>query len=218
MRSAWDTYTAARARIGLNFDDGLLDTSNPDGVLSVLNGALSELASDYDWPFLYAEVPLNLNQGQDVYPVPSGWLRTGFIVLKDSGNELVWRQRRAHFEFPSPGEPRAFDTLGDRLLIAPTPDQAYRAVHGYYEHFEHIERDDDGYPTLEAQLADTDLDVPAPFDHLLVLYVAKNIALLIKDRELYQMFQTEIADIKAKNDDNRRRQQSTGRIKTRRDY
>lgn len=208
--NASDVYTAARARLGLNFPDGLLGEANTEGVAAVMNTALAEMVSDYDWPFLYAETEFEVYPGKSVYPVPDCWLRTAFLVLDGYGHELVWRQRRTHFELPPDGIPTVFDTSGDQILIAPEPDGAYKVRHGYYKGFHRI--------PVGADLEDIELPIPPPFDQLLILFTARAMSVLIKDRELHQMLSGEINEYRSRVADNRRRQQTTGRVKTRNDY
>jgi hypothetical protein len=217
MPTARYIYETALGRTGMNFEDGLLGVTNPTGVLAALNGALSELSVDHDWLFFYTEEIFTTSAGQSVYPVPTDWLRTSFLTIEEDGTELISRQRRDHFGMAD-GPPRFYDTSGDRLLIGPTPDRRYRLVHGYFSHVPKIVENTTDYDDVYAQLEDTTIDVPTPFDDLVILYTAKNQALLQKDRAAYEMLLAEIKVFRSKIEDNRRRQQSTGRIKTRQDY
>jgi hypothetical protein len=217
--TAFDLYDSAIARLGLNFPDGLVGEGNESGVLSTLNDALAELAVDHDWLFSYTESEFQTSPGVWSYPPPNGWLRTSWLILTSNGSELQPRQRRDHFRFgPERGEPRYFDTSGDRLLIAPVPDGVYRIRHGYFYSIERIERDSATWPDLYDQLREIDISVPDPYIPLVKLYVLKNVALLIKDREAHQMATEELRSYRNKVEDNRRRQQQVGRIVTREDY
>lgn len=220
MTDALSIYKSALGRIGLPFEDGLVGKDNHDSVQSAMNAGLKEMSVDHDWLYSYTERDIQFTQGVTVYPTPQGWLRTGFIVLKDSGLELMPLQRREHFRVPSTGTPRYFDTSGDKILISPAPSTAVQAVHGYFERLPVIDFDPDDpvYPDIYSYMADIDLGVPSPFDELIVLYVAKAVCVVMGDRDMHQMISSEIRDYRSKIEDNRRRQQGTGRIKSRQDY
>jgi hypothetical protein len=216
VTTAYDIYFGALSRLGLNFDDGLLGSTNSAGVLSVLNDGLAELSVDHDWLFSYVEEEMAVSSGIDAYDPPTDWLRTGWLVEKSTNTELKVRQRREHFGMTA-GMPRYFDTSGDRILVAPVPDQNYVLRHGYFTSIPRIVRDSTTWPTFYDQLQAVTLVLPAPYDTLATLYVAKNIALLQKDRELYGMIDSDLGAFRRKIEDNRRRSQAVPAIKVRPD-
>lgn len=218
MASASSLYKSALGRLGLNFPDGLVGETNEQGVLDALNDALSEVAVDHDWLFTYSEHTLETVPGQAHYSLPSTWLRTSWLVMQDTGEELVAKQRRGHFTFTGQARPRWYDTSGDKIILAPVPDGAYVIQHGYFSSYDYIERNSDDFASLYEQLDEVDIAIPDVYRPLLVLYIAKNIALLEKDRESYQMVTEEIGSFRRRIGDNRRRHQSPGMVITRDDY
>jgi hypothetical protein len=170
----------------------------------------------HDWLFSYAEEEMAVSAGNDNYSTPEDWLRTGWLVEKSTNTPLKARQRNDHFGF-SPAMPRYFDTSGDRILVAPVPDQNYILRHGYFTSIPRVVRDEEEFEALYDQLQAVTINLPAPYDTLAVLYVAKNIALLSKDREMYQMVNDSLSDYKKVVEDNRRRQQANPAIRVRPD-
>lgn len=223
MPTAKDLYLSALGRIGLPFDDGLLGVGNPTSVLAAVNAGLAEMSVDHDWLFDYAEGELEVYPGRTAYDIPSRWLRTAFLVERTSGVELRWKQRREHMRLNAPGAPQWFDTSGDQILIAPEPSTATTLIHGYFRGYDRIDQlaaygDGEDYEDVYAQLADVDITLPAPYDQLGVLFIAKAQCVILKDREHHGLIVEEIRTLKSTLSDNRRRQQATGRIKTRSDY
>ena len=217
MTTAAELYDSARATIGLNFEDGLLGTQNESAVLTVINSGLNDLSIDHNWLFSYVEEEFQTVQGLDSYDPPEEWLMTSFLVVKDLGYELTPKQRRDHFAYTGGGAPQWYDTSGDRLLIAPVPDGAYTIVHGFYTHLSNITRASTSYPVFDDQLAAVSFDIPPTYLPLAVLFIARRLCLLMKDKEHYGMVEDQIKNVTRKMDDNRMRQTRPGRISSRRD-
>lgn len=215
MTTAFDIYESARVRAGLEADDGLLDADN--SVVPLLNAAFDEMSVDHDWAFNYTEDTFTTSPGQSLYTPPTSWLRTAWIAEEDTGELLESRNRRDTLRLTGRGRPRFYDVVGDQIALAPTPSDVVSYIHAYYTETPTIIRDEDGYPDVFDQLAAVTVHMPSPYVTLAVLFLTKNIALRIKDRELYEMVNAEITDFKRRIDDNRRRQQAPGRIKTRTD-
>ncbi len=104
------------------------------------------------------------------------------------------------------------------IHLAPVPDRAYTLVHGYFTAFPPFVFDPEAEDTLEEQLEALDVPVPSPYSEALVLYVARAIALMSTDRQRYELADEALRSLNSRLADNRRRQQGTGRIKTRDDY
>lgn len=216
MTTAYDVWIGALARLGWNFEDGLLGDNDDVGVLSLLNDGLAEMSVDHDWLFAFGEETFDIEAGVDVYNTPLDWLRTSFLINQDGNYELYPLQRREHHTM-LPGVPRFYDTSGDRILIAPTPTEDGTLLHGYFTSIPRVVRNATLYPEVYDQLAAVTLNLPDPYTSLAVLYVAKNAALRIKDREAYQMVNEELASFRRKIEDNRRRQQAQPRVRARQD-
>lgn len=217
MPTALSIYKAALGRLGFSWPDGLVGVTNEQGVVSALNAAMDEMSVDHDWLFAYSEADLILSPGVSQYQPPARWLRTSFLVRKDSGEELGVRQRRMHFQLNHQGPPCWYDTSGDQIIIAPVPDTSYTLIHGYFSGFEPIVWDEESYPNIEDQLNETELSIPSPYSTALVLYVARAIAMLATDRQRYDLADDAIQKFNNRLADNRRRQQKPGRIQTRQD-
>lgn len=215
MTTAYDIFNSARIRAGLEFDDGLLDADG--SVIPLFNAAMDEMAVDHDWSFNYTEDTFQTSPGQTLYNTPVDWLRTAWVVKESTGEQLTYKNRRTTMVHTTRGEPVFYDVVGDQLALAPAPENVTRYVHAYFAKFPSLVRDSDTYADVFDQLAAEQVNIPSPFVTLASLFLTKNIALRLKDRELYQMVNEEIRDFKRRIDDNRRRATAPGRIQTRSD-
>ena len=217
MTTAADLYQRALGTLGLSFPDGLVGLTNETGALAALNGGLQDLSTKHNWQFAYEEEIIQTSPGKHAYDPPCDWLQTSMLIGLDGHFELQPRQRREHFLFPAPDRPIWYDTSGDKILLAPVPDGTYQILHGYYKRLPVIRRDTDSYETLQEQLDEEQINVPAPYDELAVLYIARRLTLLEKDREHYQMVNDQLNDYIRTISDNRMRQTRPGRVSTRKD-
>lgn len=209
MPTALELWTGARSRVGLNGPDGLLGDTNIDGVLSALNSGLSDFASTDNWDFLYRETNVSLIAGTSTYATPADHISTMFLAI---GNRLLLnRQRKQAVRYEGyGGEPAAYSVLNDTIRVYPTPTEAGTMTHGYYG----------GYAAVTgtyAGLSSVTLDIPTQFLSLAQLFVARQLAMVINDRERYQLINEQIASEKRAMQDNVLRSSSPGVVQTRGD-
>jgi len=111
--------------------------------------------------------------------------------------ELRQMQRRDSVRYyDGQGEPRFFSLLGNAIKVHPTPDAVYTIRHGYYTHIPKVTA------TTVSGLTATTLTIPAYYEGLAALFVAKHICLMFKDYNAYQAVTAEIKAQKATMDDN----------------
>lgn len=210
--TANDLWASARARIGLNFADGRLDDTNIVGVNTALNAGLADLASDHDWDWLYNEGTISVVAGTESYATPTDYMRTLWLAT-DLNEELSLRQRRDSIRFSgTTAYPRFYSVANSLIYISPIPSVSATYRHGYFTAFPEVDE------STVANLANVDLEIPTLFVPLAELFVAKQVAMMFKDYNLYQMLSGEIRELKKRIDDNSRRSLGPVAPQTRRDY
>lgn len=210
--TAGNIYYSARSTVGLNFTDGRLDDENINGVLTFINLGLSEFYMSRDWEFLYAEGTISVVAGTETYATPTNHLRTLWIA-DDTDEELRLRQRRDSIRFGSEqGDPAYYSIFNDLIYLSPIPNATATYRHGYYTHIPVVT------DNSIANLQNTTLQIPLPFQHLASLYISKQIALSLKDYNLFNTIKAEIADEHRRVDDNNRRSLGPVAPQTRKDY
>lgn len=210
--TAGNLYAAARARVGLNFADGRLDDENITGVLVLINAGLNDLSVSRDWEFLYAEGTISVVAGTESYATPTNHLRTLWIA-DDTDEELHLRQRRDHIRFGGEqGDPAYYAIFNDLIYLSPIPNATATYRHGYYTYIPAVT------DNSIANLQNTTLAIPLPFQNLAALFIAKQIALAFRDYNLYNAIKGEIADEQRRVDDNNRRSLGPVAPQTRKDY
>lgn len=199
--TAGDLYARGRAIIGLNQQDGRLDDNNIVNVIQIFNAALMEFSAENDWDFLYDETTFTTVAGVEKYLLPSEHLRTSWVA--DANNtELHLRQRRDHLRHRSQrGNPFFFSALGDYLYLSPVPSAGEQFRHGYFKHLPQL-------PDTVDAVADLDVltyKVPVIFQPMLQLFIAKHVALSLKDYDAYRMVNEELDAERRRLADNVRR-------------
>lgn len=193
-----DLWSAAKARVGLNFADGRLDDNNMAGVLAAINAGLAELALDHDWDWLYAETTHTTAAGTETYSVPTNYLRTQWLAIEDT--PLVAQSRRDAVRYYGQTAYPAFYSVSNGLIrLSPIPNGVYTVRHGYFTSFAKVSES-----TVSA-LSGVTLAIPVPFEGLAALYIAKQICLSFKDQAGYNLVIEEIRAEKQRLDDNVRR-------------
>ncbi len=202
--SAADLFARGRAVIGLNQQDGRLDDNNLDNVVQILNRALMEFSAENDWDFLYDETSFTTVVGQEKYLLPSEHLRTSWVCDSEDF-ELSLRQRREHIRHrASNGTPYFYSVLGDYIYLAPKPDAVGTYRHGYYKHLSEIPASVDAVADLDA----VQYRIPVIWQPFLQLFVAKHVALSLKDYDAFRAVSDEIATERARLSDNARKAQA----------
>lgn len=210
--TAGNLFYQARARVGLNFADGRLDDENIGGVLVMLNSGLVDLCTDHDWEWLYSEGTISVVAGTETYATPTNHLRTLWIA-DDTDEELRLRQRRDHIRFGGEqGDPAYYWIANDLIYLSPIPSNTATYRHGYYTIIPVVT------DNSIANLQNTTLQIPPPFQNLAALYVAKQIALAFRDYNLLNAIKAEINEEKRRVDDNNRRSLGPVAPQTRKDY
>lgn len=212
--SAGDLFARGRAVIGLNQQDGRLDDNNFDNVVQIINAALAEFSVETDWDFLYNEYSLNTVADVEKYLLPSDHLRTSWVATDDTGRELQLRERRENVRYRgATGTPYFYSVLGDYLYLFPVPSQAETLRHAYYGQLSELPVT----ATTIALLDNVTYEIPTQYVRLLELFIAKHVALSLKDYDGYRLVNEEIAAARRKMADNFRRALGPMRVKTR-DY
>ena len=197
--TAADLYANARSRIGLNFTDGRLDDNNVVGFNAWINAGLQELASAMDWEWLYTEGTITVVAGTESYATPTDYNRTLWISDGDV-QELSLRSRRNHIKYSGQsGYPRFYWVSNDLIYLSPVPSQAGTYKHGYYKTFAEVDE------SSISNLGNVDLDIPVQFRPLAAMFIAKHIAVGLKDYDAYRLLTEEINKEMAGIADNNRR-------------
>jgi len=208
--TAADLYRQARAKIGVNFQDGRLDENNLDGAIAAVNGGLSEFSLRQDWEFLYDEGTFNTVAGTAAYDLPTDHIRTLWLAIED--RELRQEPRSSAVRFyDGRNTPAYFSILGGKIRLSPVPDEAKTVRHGYYRHLPPVES------TSVSGFAAVEVEVPSYYVGVAVLYIAKHIALMLKDRDAYQLVTAELAGQLRVMEDNNMRSASPRSPKVRND-
>lgn len=208
MTQLSDIRTAALDVFGYNANDPLLDSTTMN---RLVNQALKQLSTEYDWPWLYAETTISIVAGTTDYAVPTRWSRTKWLFIDD--NELKFRSPKQMQRLigdntnPITGQPLFYTTVGDTSIrVGRTPDAAYTADHAYY--------------TYEATLTN-DTDEPVLFeayDDMLVMYVAKKLAMRKGEANDLNIARAEIQAWDKRVRDNVRRSSALPMMKHRQDW
>lgn len=205
-----DLWAQARARIGMNFNDGLLGDENITGVIAALNSGVADFAAADRWDWLYNEGTISVVSGTTDYDTPANHSSTLWIARQNE--QLQERQRKQSIQFyTASGTPVCYSVLNDKIRLYPTPTVTEDYRHGFYI----------GYPRVTgANLAalTASLDIPQQFLSLAELYVARKICLLVNDRERWSFVNDEIANETKNLRDDVLRASSPGVPQTRRDY
>ncbi len=179
-------YANARSRLGLNFSDSRLDDNNVAGFNAAINAGISDLCAAHDWDWLYAETTIPVVAGTESYNLPTRHLRT-LWVANDTNTELTLRQRRDAIKYAGQtGYPYFYSVLNDKMYLTPVPDSAATFRHGYYAYLAQIDA-----ANITA-LSSITYAIPDMYVALAALYIGKNIAMMFKDYDAYNMMNTEI--------------------------
>jgi hypothetical protein len=201
-----DIKTAALDVFGYNASDPLLDGTT---MTRLVNSALTQLSTEYDWPWLYAEGTIAIVAGTTDYSVPTSWTRTKWIAIEE--DELAFRSnrdlRRIIGDTSVTGQPTFYSTVGDTSIrVGRIPDAAYTADHGYF--------------VAETALS-AGTDTPAlhaAYDDYLVQHVAKKLAIRKGETRDVQTANNEIKAWEKRIRDNVRRSAAFPRVKVRNDW
>ncbi len=198
--------TAALEMAGYNTADPIIATAD---INDIIQGALDQISTEYEWPWLYAEGTITTVAGTTDYNVPTRWTRTLWLAYKHL--ELKYRSHRQmrHVigDTTVTGQPTVFTTVGDTSIrVGRIPDAVYTLDHGYV--------------TSEAVMT-SDSDQPAlddAYDDMLVWRVVKGLAIRRGDTDMLQIANIENALWTERARDNVRRTSHTTRVNARRDW
>lgn len=102
-------------------------------VTRVVNDALHEFELEHDWPWAFTSETLALVAGTDTYNVASNLRRSRWLRISDDYqldryplNELLDRWSDA-----DRGRPAEYAIENTSIVVRPTPDASYSAVHRY---------------------------------------------------------------------------------------
>lgn len=202
----------ARSVLGLNFQDGRLDDNNIPGVMASINRGIMQFSFDKNWPFLYVESSVSTVAAQNYVTLPTNTVNVAFVALQDQRLRQIQRQASTDF-YNVTDRPVAFSVLAEKVYLTPTPDAVYSLTIGRYTNIPAV-----ATPVALADLTSTTITIPDNLVGLLTLYVAKELSLILKDREGYQLVNEELRMEKQRLDDNVRLSTSPMAAATRRDY
>ena len=197
--TAADLYTLARAKIGLNFQDGRLDDNNVAGVNAFINSGLMDLCAETDWDWLYAEDSFLTAAGVETYGLPRNHLRTIWIADEQGRSLRLSQRRQAPRYFGVQTEPRFFSIANGTLYLSPVPNSPIRLRHGYIVHLSPVD------VSAVSELDDIDLRIPPMWWNFAALFIAKHIALSLKDYNLHGAITSEMQLERQRLADNARR-------------
>lgn len=219
--TAKDLYVNGLARFGMNFPDGLVGETNSRGVYSALNAGLAEFYVTHDWDFLLTNTTLTTAAGTQTYALPSGFGTLASAGILSLNLELKVLQDRKRFMYGTvQGVPRFYTVDNDTLSLYPTPSGVNSILVRYYKTIDPPNATSQGATALYTYLDTITYAtlLPAWVRPLAELYVAKNAALLLKDREAYKMISDAIAATRSTLDDNVRRSTAPVPPQTRQDW
>ncbi len=193
---------------GYNSSDPLLD---PTTLTRLVNAALKQLSTEYDWPWLYTEGTISVVVDTTDYAVPSLWTRTKWLFIEE--DELKFRSPKQLQRLIGDTtnvlkeQPLYYTIKGDtHIRFGPIPDTSYTADHAYF--------------TQEAALVD-DGDQPLlddAYDDFLVMYVVKKLAMRKGKVQDLNVARSEISGWDKRIKDNVRRSSALPMIHHRRDW
>lgn len=202
----------ARSVLGLNFQDGRLDDNNIPGVMASINRGIMQFSFDKNWPFLYVESSVSTVANQNYVSLPANTVNVAFVALQDRTLRQIQRSQSSDF-YNIANRPTSFSVLAEKVYLAPVPDSVYALTIGRYTNIPAV-----ATPAALADLTSTTITMPDSLVGLLTLYVAKELSLILKDREGYQLVMEELKMEKQRLDDNARLSTSPIAPATRRDY
>lgn len=199
-----DIRTDAFDVFGYSSDDPMLDPTTV--VNRLVNQAVDQFSKEFDWPWLYSEGTLVTASGTSDYAVPTRWHKTDWLAYEDHALQLISvKDMRSWVGDPdAKGPPAYWHTVGStEIRLGPTPDGVYTIDHGYY--------------VYEAELVnDTDVTLIDPqFDDMLVMYVAKKMAMRKGEADDLRWANAEIDEWRKRARSHVRKSKELLRVKTR---
>jgi len=191
---------------GYNSSDPLLDATT---LTRLVNSALQQLSTEFDWPWLYAEGTITTVAGTTDYAVPTNWSRTKWLSIEE--DELLFRSlrdlRRIIGDTTVTRQPTFYTTVGDTSVrLGPIPDAVYTVDHGYFKQEAALSAGGDA-PLLDSA-----------YDDMLVMFVAKKLAIRKGETRDINVAQREIDTWLKRTRDNVRRTSAFPRVKIRNDW
>lgn len=206
--TAKDLYVNGLARLGLNFPDGLVGEENDRGVYTALNGALTDFYLTHEWDFLLTSETVTTTAADATYSLNANMDKVYGVYCPSLGYELKPVQTRAAFSVgTAQGVPRYFTVNNGTLTLMPTPSSALDLTVAYYQRIPLPNATAQGATALYTYLDTLSYAslIPEWTRTLAELYVARHVALLVKDREAHGMVQEQIAAARRVMDDNVRK-------------
>jgi len=213
--TAKDLYVNGLARVGLNFPDGLVGETNPRGVYTALTGGISDFYLTHEWDFLLRATEANTTVDSSEIDFGDFTLNSETVdvfyglFIPDLGLELKVMQIRDAYSLPEStrGVPVRYIANGGSIRLLPTPGAEYTIRAVYYVQIPAPNAEAQGGDGLYTYPDTIDLSgyIPEWVRALAELYVARHIALLLKDRDAHQMVQEQIANTRRVLDDNVRK-------------
>lgn len=208
-----DIKTDAFDVLGYNSNDPLFD----DTVMTrLVNTALAEVSTEFDWPWLYAEGTISVTASTTDYALSgltlSGltrWTKTKWVAIEEDELKFVSprQMQRIIGDTSVTGQPLYYTHDGTtNIRFGPTPDAAYTVTIGYQQ----------GEAAL-SNSTDTPV-IPNDYDQYLVLYVAKKMAMRKGAFDDLRVVQGEIAEWRKRIRDNVRQASAFPSIRNRQDW
>lgn len=167
------------SRLGLPTDDGHVTAT---AVQEALRAALQEYATEADWPWLLSEETITTVSGTRTYALPTGYVRTVYLIDASGTAELEYRPRRQLSSYEEDQDrPRFYTGLVGTIALYPKPNGVYTLTHGFVR--SEPELTTDGSTPL----------IPDAFSDFIVVLAARKIAVRRKDAEHKQLLDVEYA-------------------------
>jgi hypothetical protein len=188
---------AVRLAVGLAPQDAVL---TDETCLWALNGALSTIATDKDWPWHYTEEAAATVEDQPTIPLPANHTRTVFIVVDENEPLQTSTHIELSYDRETTGVPRAYAAEANDIRLWPIPDDAYDVIHAFYR-------------SEPALLADTDTPLlPDAYSERLVLEAAIKVAVRTNNLSRLTTLREALDVVRKSMGDNYVRMNKPGRI------
>jgi hypothetical protein len=124
--------TAVLAHLGVPSTDGVFTQTVVTGFI---NEALTEIATEHDWPWLQTAETLSTVAGTSYVTPAATWTGTRYVTITVGGVTLPLSRRTFDelldsYTTTTPGRPEAWSIEQDRIELRPIPDSVYTITHG----------------------------------------------------------------------------------------
>lgn len=190
------------SRLALTEDDGLL---SPDDVNQAINDGLQAMATEFSWPWLQLIATTPTIIGTNSYAMPANSTRISTVSIDGRVLDVVQYEDYVRYFDMQGAYPNVFTTVGDSILVAPTPSSLQTMTILYVRSEPFL--DDD---------ADTAL-VPDQYADVAVTYACISAAIRLQDTNRINVLMGYKDEQMRRISDNVQRTQIAPMIRTRKD-